>query len=115
MKTDLFPPLCDVAIGETVVLHTTLQWVSDLQFDNVDFVLDSQQVVDSFHTGVDDNSKFDCIINATLFQDSFHNSKRQANRVVNELVRIASSQTIPISMMMYRHIFDIYFFLKEYI
>jgi ribonuclease HI len=82
----LFSPLYDVTIREAVELHTTLQWVSDLQFDSVDFVLDSQHVVDSFHTGVDD-SKFGCIITACrqLFQDSFQNShvefnRRQANR-----------------------------------
>lgn len=63
-RTDWFSPLCDVVIGETIGLHTTLQWVYDLQFDIVDFVLDSQQVVDSFHTGVDDHSEFGCIINA---------------------------------------------------
>ena len=37
-------------------------WFSPL-FDIVDFVLDSQQVVDSFHKGVDDHSEFGCIIN----------------------------------------------------
>jgi hypothetical protein len=41
-QTDWFSSLCDVTIGEAVRLHTALQWVSDLQFDKVDFVLDSQ-------------------------------------------------------------------------
>ncbi|RHN56460.1 putative nucleotide-binding alpha-beta plait domain-containing protein [Medicago truncatula] len=45
-----FSPLHDVTIGEAVGLHRTLQWVSYIHFDNVDFVLDSQQIVDSFHT-----------------------------------------------------------------
>jgi len=62
-KTDWFSPLCDVVIGETVGLHTILQGISDLQFDNVDFVLDSQWVMDSFHTCVYDNSEFGCINN----------------------------------------------------
>jgi ribonuclease HI len=81
-KTAWFSPLCDVAIGEAVSLHTTLEWVSDLQFDNVDFALDSKKVVDSFHTCVVDNSEFGCIINACrqLFYDRFQNSHVEFNR-----------------------------------
>jgi ribonuclease HI len=74
--------LCEVMIGEAVGLHTALQWVSDLRFDNVNLVLDSQQVIDSFHIGVDDDSKLGCIITACrqLFQDSFQNSHVEFNR-----------------------------------
>jgi len=39
IKTDWFAPLCDTYVGEVVELDTTLEWVSDLQFDNVDFAL----------------------------------------------------------------------------
>ncbi|RHN69303.1 hypothetical protein MtrunA17_Chr3g0123221 [Medicago truncatula] len=92
-----------VTIGEAVGLHTALQWISDLQFDNVDFALDSKQDVDSFHTGVDDDNELGCIITACrqLFQDSFQNShvefnRRQANGVAHELARVA-----PSFMMMY--------------
>jgi len=38
-KTNCFSPLCDVDIDEAVGLHTTLQWVVDLHYDHVDFVL----------------------------------------------------------------------------
>jgi len=64
-KTDWFSPLCDVAIGEAVGWHEAMEWVSNLQFDNVDFALDSHKDVDSFHTCVDDNynNEFSCIIN----------------------------------------------------
>lgn len=61
---DLFAPQCDVDVGEVVELHTILEWVSDLQFDNMDFVLDSKKVVDLVNSNIDDNSLFDCIIYA---------------------------------------------------
>lgn len=57
-----FSPLHDVTIGEAVGLHRTLQWVSYIHFDHVDFVLDSQQIVDSFHTEVYDDGEIGCII-----------------------------------------------------
>ena len=47
-RTTWFSPLCDVTIGEAIGLHMALQWVSDLHFDNVDFILDLQQVVNYF-------------------------------------------------------------------
>jgi len=40
--------------------------VSNFHFDNVDFVLDSKQVMDSFHTWVDDDSELGCIITASI-------------------------------------------------
>lgn len=94
-------PLCDVTVGEAVGLHTVMQWVSDLRFENVDFVLDSHYV-DSFHTEVDDDSELCCIIIARrqLFQDSFQNShvefnKRPANVVAHELEMVAKSDHSP--------------------
>jgi len=101
-RTDWFSPLCEVMIGEAVGLHTALQWVSDLRFDNVYFVIDSQQVVHSLHTRVDDDSELCCIITACrqLFQDSFQNShvefnRRQANRVAHELSKASPSDPSP--------------------
>jgi len=61
--TDWLSPLCDVVIGVAIGLQTTLQWIFDLQFDNVDFSLDSQQALNSFHANIDDHSEFGCIIN----------------------------------------------------
>ena len=114
MIVDWFSPLCDVTTGEAAGLPTTLQWVSDLQFDNVDFVLDWQKVVDSFHIGVDDDSELDCIITACrqLFHDKFENShvefnRKQTNGVPHESTKIAI--LAPIFMMMYRHVFGIIF------
>jgi len=56
-RMDWFSPLCDTDVGEAVKLHTTLEWVSDLQFDNVDFALDSKKVVDFVNSHVDDDSE----------------------------------------------------------
>ena len=100
-KTDWFSPLCDVVIGEAVGLHTILQCVLDIQFDNVDSVLDSQQVVDSFHTCIDDNSEFGCIINCfkIVSKTLMSSLMRRANGVTHDLAKIASSDTSP-------HIYD---------
>jgi len=64
-----------------VGLHTALEWISDLQFHNKDFALDSNKVVDAFTTGVGDNSEFGCIIDACrlLFQNRFQNSHIEFN------------------------------------
>jgi len=107
-----FPPLrCCNRRGSSVTYDTTI--------DNVDIVLDSHQVVDSFHTCVNDNSEFDCIINACrqLFQDSFHNShvefnKMKSNEIAHKLARVDPSKTSLISMMMYHHVFDIFLLMK---
>ena len=97
-KTDCFSPLCDVDVGETVGLHTTLQWVAGLHYDNVDFVLDSKSVVERFNSNLGDSSGLGCIIQACrqLFDCNFQNShiefnRRQANGVAHELARVAPS------------------------
>jgi len=97
-KTDCFSPLCDVDIGETVGLHTTLQWVADLHYDHVDFVLDSKSVVDRFNSNLVDSSELGCIIQVCrqLFGCNFQNShvefnRRQANGVAHELAGVAPS------------------------
>jgi len=52
----LFAPLCDVEVGEAVGLHTTLDWISNQQFDNVDFVLDYKKFVDCVNSSLDDSN-----------------------------------------------------------
>jgi UDP-N-acetylmuramate-alanine ligase len=67
--------------------------VANIQFDNVDFLLDSKKVVDSFRTCINDVTEFGCIIYICkqLFQNiNFQNShvdfsQRQGNRVAYEL------------------------------
>lgn len=96
-KTAWFSPLYDVDVGEVVVAYNS--WIygwRTFQFDNVDFVLDSKKVVDSFRTCVDNNGEFGCIMQARkwLFQINFQNShaklsRRQINRITHELVQEA--------------------------
>jgi len=85
-------------VGEVVSLHTALQWMVALQFDNVDFALDSKRVVDHFKLDIVDYSEFGCTISACrqLFIDSFHNchvefNRRQSNEVAHELAQITPS------------------------
>jgi hypothetical protein len=87
---------CDVVIGGAVGLHTSLEWVSNVQFDNVDFALNYKKVVDSFNTCVGDNNEIECNINACkqLFQHRFQNShvefdKSQTNGVAHLLMKVA--------------------------
>jgi len=72
-KTDCFSPLCDADVGEVVRLHTALQWVVDLHYDHVDFVLDSKSVVERFNSNLVDSSELGCIIQACrqLFDCNF--------------------------------------------
>jgi len=99
-KMDCFSPLCDVDVGEAVGLHTALQWVADLRYDHVDFVLDSKYVVEHFHSNLVNSSELGCIIQACkqLFDYNFQSShvkfnRRQANGVAHELARVAPSYT----------------------
>ncbi|RHN44999.1 hypothetical protein MtrunA17_Chr7g0225511 [Medicago truncatula] len=55
-KKDWFDSLCDIDVVEVVGIRTTLEWVLDLQFDNVDFALDSKRVVDYVNSDIDDSS-----------------------------------------------------------
>jgi len=101
-RTDWFAPLSDIEVGEAVGLHTTLDWISNQQFDNVNFVLDCKRVVDCVNSSLDDSSEFKCIITACkqLLEYRFHNShvefnRRQANRVAHELAQAALSNPSP--------------------
>jgi hypothetical protein len=48
-KTLWLSPLCDIDLGETVGLHTTLE-----------FALDAKKIVDAVRTSVEDSSEFGC-------------------------------------------------------
>jgi len=43
------------------LVYIVLEWVLDLQFDNVDFALD-YKVIDQFRTYINDNCEFGCIV-----------------------------------------------------
>jgi len=48
-----------------------------MQFDNVDFEIDSKLTCDTFHATQDDTSEFGCIISScrSLFNSFFTNSR----------------------------------------
>ena len=91
-KVVSYPCLYYVDVGEALGLHSALQWLSDMQFDNVDFETDSKLTCDAFHANRDDTSEFGCIISScrSLFSSFFNNSRvefvrRQANGVAHVL------------------------------
>jgi len=93
-KTVLHPCFLPVDVGEALGLFLALQWLSDMQFDNVDFETDSKLTVDAFLSYRNDTSEFGCIITScrSLFSHLFSNSRvefvrRQANRVAHALAR----------------------------
>lgn len=61
-KTTLVSLLCLVKAGEALGLYTVLTWMVDLQLDDMDFVLNSKNVVDYFNTYSSDIIKFDSIM-----------------------------------------------------
>lgn len=47
-KVVSYPCCYSVDVGEALGLYTALQWLSDMQFDNVDFETDSKLTCDAF-------------------------------------------------------------------
>lgn len=45
-----FDQVYQVAVGEALGLYHAIQWMQDMQFDNVDFKLDSKITRDAFHS-----------------------------------------------------------------
>lgn len=72
-KTMSFSPMFPVATGEVTCLLQVMQWIHDIQFDNVDFVVDSKTTVDAFHSRQTDVMEFSHIITACrdLFSTQF--------------------------------------------
>jgi hypothetical protein len=99
LQFDLVYP---VAVGESVGLSHALQWMNDMQSDNIDFELDSKIMNDAFHSSKTDITKFRHIIAAcqSLFSTSFTNSRiefirQQTNVVAHALATEAASLTSP--------------------
>jgi len=51
-----------VRVGKALGLYHALEWLSDMQFDNVDFATNSKITYDAFHSHKDDVSEFGHII-----------------------------------------------------
>jgi ribonuclease HI len=84
--------ITDTDIGEA------LNWVQDLQLENVDIELDSKNVVTSFHSKRNNVSELGDIIRdcVRLHKTYFRNSsvefiRRQANKVAHILARVVTS------------------------
>ena len=100
--------MCSVVIGEALGLFHALQWLSDMQFDNVDFVLDSNITTDAFNHRRIDVTEFGQVMSAcqSLFNINFSNSKvefnkRQANEVAHTLAGVV---TLSASPKIYYHV-----------
>ena len=73
-KTTWFSQLCSVDVDEALRLSQDLQWVADLGFDNTNFSLDSNIVVEVFNGENNNNNEFGNIIHRCrqLFSTSFN-------------------------------------------
>jgi len=101
-KTITYPCTVEVDVGEALGLHSAVQWLSDMQLDNVDFETDSKLTADAFLATRNDLSEFGCIISScrSLFHNLYSNSmvefvRRQANAVAHALAREATSLASP--------------------
>jgi len=76
-KIFTYPCTVSADVGEALGLHSALQWLSDMQLDNVDFETDSKLTVDAFRSTRSDLSEFGCIISScrSLFHNLFSNSR----------------------------------------
>jgi len=109
-KVVSYPCRYSVDVGEALGLHSTLQWLSVMQFDNINFETDSKLTCDAFHTTRDDYFEFWCIISScrTLVSSFLTNStvefvRRQANGVAHAL---AGEATLLASPAIYFHILE---------
>jgi len=96
-KTFTYSCVYPVDVGEALGLYDALQWMSDMQFDNVDFETDSKLTVDAFLSSRNDLFEFGYIISScrSLFSNFFSNTRvkfirRHANTVAHSLAREAT-------------------------
>jgi ribonuclease HI len=97
-KTEWLTPIHDVDLGEALGLLHAINWVHELELENVDFELDSKNVVTKFHSNKEDMSELGDVIRdcQRLHNSFFTNSRvefirRQANEVAHALARVATS------------------------
>jgi len=102
-KTISFVGVYSVDIGEVLGLYHALQWVSDMQLDNINFEVDSKSTRDAIYSGREDISELGHIITVSrvLLSPKFNNSRvefarRQANVVAHTLAREATFLASPV-------------------
>jgi ribonuclease HI len=81
-KTMSLSPLVSVNVGDALAFYHALQWIRDMGFDNVDFVLDSKTTSDAISSNIIDVTKLGQIIAACqdTLSSSFTNSRVEFNR-----------------------------------
>jgi ribonuclease HI len=109
-KVISYPCSYSVDVGEVLGLHSAFQWLSDMQFDNVDFETESKLICDVFHAARDDTSEFECIISScrSLLHSFFTNSRvKFVRRQVNEVAHILAREAMLLaSAVVYFNISD---------
>lgn len=97
-KTCWISPILNVDEGEAYGLLTAINWILELQLENVIFELDSKRVVDSFGSRMRDFTNFGSIIFycrhflvSFLKNSKVEFSRRQANVVAHVLAKVAPS------------------------
>jgi len=100
-KTMSLSPMSSVAVGEALGLLYAMQWMQDMQFDNVDFVADSKITTDAFHSRRIDVTEFGHVISAcrdifsTFTNSGVEFNRRQANVVADALASEATLSASP--------------------
>jgi len=120
-KTVLHPCFLPVDVGETLGLFLALQWLSDIQFDNVDFETDSKLTVDAFLSDRNDTSEFGCIITSccSLFSHLFSNSRVEllGDKLTGLLMHLQETPhywLVPLSIMKYPSVLNLLLSMKCY-
>lgn len=57
-QTRRFPTQLAVDVGEAMGLFHAIQWLTDMKFDNVDFVTDSKVTAEAFNSPRNDVTEF---------------------------------------------------------
>jgi len=101
-KTMDFAAVHAVDVGEALGLYHALEWLSDMQLDDIEFEVDSRTTQLAFYARKDDVSEFSNVITACrgIFSTKFTNSRvefirRQSNEVVHVLVGEAALVASP--------------------
>jgi len=91
-----------IEVIEALGLFYALQWLVDMQFDNVEFLVDSKITIDAFNSNRQDVTKFGHIITTCqfFFSSYFTNSRvefnrRQTNMIVHALAGYATLSASP--------------------
>lgn len=104
-KTMSISPMSSGDVSEALGLFHAIQWLFDVCFDNVDFVVNSKTTVDAFNSNRTDVTKFGHISASCggLYSSHFTNSSVEFNRRQTNVVDhvLASETTLSASPNIY--------------